>query len=90
MTPEDRYWAVDLPGLTEGGAAAILEAAKRLNLIGPSALDPTTFLTVAMDRDTVVGLATALRRAPESNDVVTGVLEVFDAWIAYSDPSRQA
>lgn len=88
MTPEDRYWAVDLPGLTEEGAAAILKAAKGLNLVGPSAVDPKTFLTVAMDRDTVVGLATALRCAPDS-DEVTGVLEEFDAWIAYSDQSRQ-
>jgi hypothetical protein len=86
MRPEDRYWAVDLPGLTEEGAAAILAAAKRLDLVGPSALDPTTFLTIAMDRDTVIALATVLRRAPEPDDVVTGVLEAFDAWIAYSAP----
>lgn len=89
MQPEDRYWAVDLPGLTEEGAAAILNAAKHLSLTGPDALNPKTFLTIALDRDTVIGLASALRRAAEVDDTVPGLLEEFDAWIAYSDPSRQ-
>ncbi len=89
MERDDRYWAVDLPGLTEAGAAAILTAAEALNLTGPCALSPRTFLTLALDRDTVTRLASALRSTEGSDDVVPSLLEEFDAWLAYSDPSRQ-
>jgi hypothetical protein len=89
VEPDDRYWAVDLPGLTEEGAAVILSAARRLNLTGPSALNPKTFLTLALDRETVMTLASTLRDAEDLDDQARSLLEEFDAWLAYSDTSSR-
>lgn len=89
MTSEERYWAVDLPGLSQEDAAQVIRIARQLNITGPSALDPKTFLTLSLDRETAARLAAALRRAEQIEETVPAILEELEAWLSYSDPSRE-
>jgi len=86
VKPEDRYWAVDLPGLTAEDAAAVLRMAGGLAVTGPSAIDPKIFLVLTLDRETAIRLASAVRRAEQSEETIPAILEELDAWLAYSEP----
>lgn len=85
MNWDDRYWSVDLQGLDEAGATVIVGVAESLpGVIGGQAVDPRTWLTLHLDRDTVESLAAALRAAP-STTIGASMFQEFDEWLASAD-----
>ena len=81
------YWCVDLPGLTRAEARAVVRFARdNTKTLGPSVVDPRSWFTAHLDRDTVLGLVEALRRAQSLDHVPSRMLEHFEDWLAYSEP----
>lgn len=76
----EKYWSVDLPGLTESGAAELVNRADEFGVPdGGDVVDPHTFLSLHLDRQTVEAMVESLRsgvaREPEVATSLTGVLE---------------
>lgn len=83
MRANDRYWVLDLPGLTKDGADAMLKVARReTDVVGPSAVDPSIYLTLSLDRQTVASIAAALSGINKRNEIVQSILEEFEDWLA--------
>jgi hypothetical protein len=84
------YWGIDLPGLTEPQAADLLAAAKQKSWGEFGYLvDPSTSLTLHLDRGSVEILLSALQNVaavglPEENTVfaagVRSMIELFEEW----------
>lgn len=76
----DAYWSVDLPGLSESGAARLIEHAAEVGVAeGGAAVDPRSWLTLHMDRETVETLAEGLRAAGGSTGY--GLLANCEEWL---------
>ncbi len=89
--PTDPYWSVDLPGLSEDGARAVVEFARqRPEVFGPSACDPRQFLILGLDHTTVRSVADAVRHSPRRDEIAESLLEVLDEWLDYADPGGGA
>jgi hypothetical protein len=80
---DERYWAVDLPGLSGDQAEELLDTARALGLQTGTALDPGVFLTLALDEATVRTLAEALRNTTEGGATRDAFLEDLEEWLAY-------
>jgi hypothetical protein len=74
------YWSLDLPGLDEQLAAELVQLAAQQGVEG-SAIDPTSFLTLHVDRETATTIADALRRAKD-DPVAESLLESIEEWLA--------
>lgn len=81
------YWSVDLPGLSREQAEGLLEFAERRMSLSGSTIDPSCFLTLHLDRDSVQSLSDALGSGRSSGiggstkEVVVGILEVLNDWL---------
>ena len=71
MENSDRYWTVDLPGLTEEDAEQIA-AADYPGVIGASSVDPRISLTLHLDVETVRHMADLMRHG-KRDDIVDGI-----------------
>jgi len=80
------YWALDVPGMTEEQAAATAAWLSHEYGLTGIAVDPAEWMTMHIDASTVRVLADATSRYPSGNDVATGMLEEFQAWLAASRP----
>ena len=82
----DRYWSVDLVGLSEQGANAVVRFAEHAEAgVHGTTVDPTAWLTLHLDRDTVEGLVRALVATEHAGGTVgRSVLEVLEDWLAAS------
>ena len=83
---DDRYWSVDIPGLTEGEAKQLVEwvKAQQLGWFGSaSAVDPGTFLTLHLDRDSARILHDGLMSNPETA-TEHGLAEAIGDWLSRS------
>lgn len=49
-----------------------------MNVVGPSAISLNVFLTLSLDRDTVLSLAAALREVADQDEIALSVLEEVD------------
>lgn len=85
------YWSVDLPGLTERGAAAIVNFANAGALSGDgTSVDPHVWFTSHLPIDGARQLASILRRVAEGNNeagpgdvlFVNGLADSIGDWIA--------
>ena len=82
------YWSIDIPGLTKLDAERLLELAKEHGLGEPGGyvIDPTTFMTISLDRISAATLRAALNlqseSIPEVDDYVArGLLESLEEWL---------
>lgn len=86
------YWGVDLPGLDRDAAEEVLAWAREQKLgEGGSVVDPSAFLTLHLDRDTVVALHTALSSTEligvepaethEAAVIIRGIVEMLREWL---------
>lgn len=82
MQDSERYWTVDLPGLSAQSAEEIADR-DYPGVKGPSVVDPRIFLTLHLDADSVHALARAARDSQD--DVVAAILEELDSWLRYHD-----
>jgi hypothetical protein len=82
---------MDIPGLTQEGAEHLLVAASRAEIgDGGTAVDPSDFLTIHLDRSTVEGflgafdaLQPGLESLQESDRwAISGILDTMREWIA--------
>ena len=88
------YWGIDLPGLTETQATSLLAAARQETWGGLGYLvDPSTSLTLHLDRGSVEILLSALRSATGGGfpgvdkDLDAGVrslIEIFEDWTEFT------
>lgn len=77
----EEYWSVDLPELSQEGAALLVERAGEFGVPdGGSAVDPRSFLTLHMDRETAATLAEGLRAAGGHQPGV-GLLGIVEEWL---------
>jgi hypothetical protein len=88
------YWGIDLPGTTRSQASALLDAAK-LNEWAKygSLVDPSQFLTLHLDKQSVEMLLSALQSVagaglPEDNLVfaagIRAMIEELQNWTAFA------
>ncbi len=84
------YWSVDIPGLSQTEAQKVLTMAAQAGIgIGGSLVDPALFLTLILDRDTVVSFTRIfdlihLSLGPESKEdkmIVASIIEVMNEWL---------
>jgi len=83
------YWSVDLPGLDRPAAQELLEIAKEAGMSDVGSLvDPAVFLTLHLDRSTVLAISAVLARAQMAEDpecsealIVAGYRESLDEWL---------
>ena len=85
MSGNDEYWSIDFPGIDGEQAQAIVDSAERSGLgVGAIVADPEVFMTVHLDRDTVVALEDALTKVgalgEPADRIVAGVLEALVEW----------
>jgi hypothetical protein len=77
-----QYWSIDIPGLVERQASALLS---RLGEIDPSLrgsiLNPADFMTIHVDRPGVEVILSGLRKMPQT-DIGDGLIEIVNDWIA--------
>lgn len=86
-TPENsesggrHYWAIDIPGLNHEQAMWLVSAINdRPHKLHASAVNPQVFLTLHLDRDTMLTLRAALSVA-KPDKVVDGMRETLDDWL---------
>jgi hypothetical protein len=82
------YWSVDIPGLTEPRAAQLLAIVRAAGIeaVNGSAVDPSRWLTLHLDRSSVEALARALAVVSWLNRalvVFPQVIGVFSDGAAY-------
>jgi hypothetical protein len=90
-TADDPYWSVDIPGLTEGEAKQLVEwaDAKQFGWFGSaSAVNPTMFLTLHLDRDSARMLYDGLMRNPETATPEHGLAESIGEWLNRSSDTQ--
>lgn len=80
------YWAVDLPGLSRPQAEELLGIAQQAGMsYGGTTVDPREFLTLHLDRDTVLTILWALnarlQNEPFDPAAVAGVADILREWI---------
>lgn len=81
-TRDDRYWTVDLPGMSAEKADDLLRSAARIGLTG-TAVDPRRWLTRHLDVDTVDALLRKLSDSPaEPGDevILTALVDDIREW----------
>jgi hypothetical protein len=83
-TADDPYWSVDIPRLTEGEAKQLVEwaDATQFGWAGStSAVNPTMFLTLHLDRDSTRMLYDGLMRTPETATPEHGLAGSIGEWL---------
>ena len=88
MIPKDKqpsfgtsYWALDVPGLTHDQAIRLASLVADSQVGLPASLvDPSQFLTLHLDRESVQVLRAALG-AINTNEVGIGLMEIIDDWL---------
>lgn len=81
---DDKYWSIDVPGLSESKAEALLGHAEVILGLSGTAVDPVRWLTRHLDVDTVRSIVRAFEVAGLHDDdqaVVDGVREDFANWL---------
>lgn len=94
MTENDsHYWDLDIPGLSERQARRLATLIRNSGEVGQVILsNPSLVLTLRLDRRTVEALRTAILAGEASNldrrdeDVIRGVVEDLDDWLASNTP----
>lgn len=79
--PDDPYWSLDIPGLTEDQAEQLLATVKeeQFGWFGSgTASDPSIWLTLHLDRATAQMLYDALMSNPETE---RGLAEPIGEWL---------
>ena len=82
---DDQYWSMDVPGLTEAEAKELLEwvEAKQLGWFGSaSAVDPASFLTLHLDRDSAQMIYDGLMSNPATAQ--QGLAGTIGEWLSRS------
>jgi hypothetical protein len=82
-TDYDRYWSVDIPGLTELEAHRLLRWVETESVgwhAKGTALDPRVFLTLHLDRASVQMLYDDMMRSPVRS--APGIAEELEGWLA--------
>lgn len=85
-----RAWSIDVPGLTQQVAEALVSVLEAAHGLEASAVDPHRWLTLHLDEPSVRSLRSALRAAvASSSDLASAetaglqsLIEEFDQWIA--------
>jgi hypothetical protein len=84
---DDRYWSIDVPGLTEAEAKELLEwvEAKQLRWFGSaSAVDPASFLTLHLDHDSAQMIYDGLMSNPATATPKHGLAVTIGEWLSRS------
>ena len=79
------YWSVDVPGLTEGEAKQLVAwvTARQLGWFGSAtAVDPATFLTLHLDRESARTLLDGLMSQPHTAGAEHGLAEHLAEWLS--------
>lgn len=74
------YWSIDVPGLDEEDAKELVLLAGERSGNGATVIDPSHWLTLHMDRETVEIIASALRQC--GDEKAQSLLEEMDEWLA--------
>jgi hypothetical protein len=82
------YWSVDIPGMSRGQAEELLDLAVKVGMsFGGTAVDPSDFLTLQLDRTTVESLYLALSpveghsTSTWDEQISAGVREILKEWL---------
>lgn len=87
----DQSWSLDLPQLTQSGADELVTFAKDTGICElASAVNPSLFLTLHLDRASVSALVELLANRPGGNNnddelVLQGLAEDFGEWLEAAD-----
>jgi hypothetical protein len=90
-TADDPYWSVDVPGLTEREAKQLVEwvKAKQFGWFGSaSVVDPTTLLTLHLDRDSAQMLYDGLMSKRENATPEHGLAGSIRGWLEGSSDTH--
>jgi hypothetical protein len=90
-TADDLYWSVDVPGLTEREAKQLVEwvKAKQFGWFGSaSVVDPTTLLTLHLDRDSAQMLYDGLMSKRENATPEHGLAASIRDWLEGSSDTH--
>jgi hypothetical protein len=81
--PSDQ-WAVNIMGLDQVTAEEVTDFVGRELRLQAEPLDPTLFMVMYMDHETVL----AIRRGISSDLELQDVVAAIDEWLAQSDPTE--
>jgi hypothetical protein len=84
------YWSMDIPGLTRSQALEMSSILRdRWEGLNPNPVDPATFLTLHMDRESADVIRTALSKVSgESRLIADGLRELIEEWLVATTDSQ--
>jgi hypothetical protein len=88
---DNHYWSVDIPGVAEAEAKQLLEwvEANQLGWSGSaSAIDPTTSLTLHLDRESTQMLYDGVMSNPETATPEHGLAGILREWLDWSSRTQ--